>query len=588
MNHTLLIGLLGFVLSLTLTLVVKRAAPLLGAVARPAADRWHGREVPLLGGVAIAGAVLLGVVLVAPLARDVVILLAGAVGLSVVGLVDDFHPLKPQTKFIAQILVAAMLAGLGLRLGLTGVPVVDLVLTLVWIVGVANAFNLLDNMDGLAAGVAAIATAFRLGFFLNDGNMEAAQIAALLLGSLVGFLVFNFQPASIFMGDAGSLFVGVMVSGLSLVGTWAYSRGTASVLLFPVLILLVPIFDTAFVIVSRTLAGRSIATGGRDHPSHRLVALGLSEREAVLIMYVVACLAGGMAAVSYHYHLSYTASLIALLLIAVGLFGVYLGRLQVYSEDEVRVNEGTRFVTLVANFAYKQQVATVLVDCALIIVAYYSAYVLRFEDAVQAEQGRFIGSLPAVIASQLLAFGAFRVYQGVWRYTSVRDIVTLAQASCVGVVTTVAVLAAMGRLEGYSRAVFVLDWLLLVVLVSGSRLSFRALAEFLRPRSDGLRRVIIYGAGDGGVMVLREVRNNVALQRHIVGFIDDDRSKHRTTVQGVPVLGDMNALAEVIRASSVDEVIISSNKVPPQRVSELSALCDSLEVALMRASLRLE
>ena len=588
MTVVLLPGTVGLLLALVLTPVVRRFAFRIGAVASPSADRWHRREVALLGGVAIALAVLGGVVVLRPVSPGVWVLLGSALVLAGIGLVDDFRPLKPQSKFIAQILVAAGIAGLGLQLRLAPHPVLNLLVTIFWIVAIANAFNLLDNMDGLAAGVAAIAVAFRLAFLLADGDTEAAGFAAAVLGALLGFLVYNFNPASIFMGDAGSLFVGVIVAGLSLVGSWAYSRGTTSVLLLPVLILLVPIFDTAFVMIARALAGRPIATGGRDHPSHRLVALGLSEREAVLVLYMVAATSGSVAALGYRLHLSYIVVLAALLLLGLVLFGAYLGRLQVYSEDTVKLDDSTRFVTLAANFWYKRQVATVVVDFGVIVLAYYAAYLLRFEDAFDAYQPQFIASLPVVIACQLLALALFRAYQGVWRYTSVRDLIRVFQAATVGTVASVAALAATTGLERYSRSLFVLDWLLLVVLASGSRLSFRALSEVIRPRGGGLKRILVYGAGDGGVMVLREVRNNLAWQREIVGFIDDDRTKHKTTVQGVPVLGGVEAVEAVIRNSGISEVIVSSSKVPQERVSALSTLCEPLQVTVMRASLQLE
>jgi UDP-GlcNAc:undecaprenyl-phosphate GlcNAc-1-phosphate transferase len=340
--------------------------------------------------------------------------------------------------------------------------------------------------------------------------------------------------------------------------------------------------------IARTFAGRSIAMGGRDHPSHRLVALGLSEREAVVVLYAVATLAGAVASLSYAYRWSYVVVVVTLLVVGLVLFGVYLGRIQVYSEEEVNLTEGTRFVTFVANFAYKRQVATVVMDLVLIVLAYYCAYLLRYEDAVNRWQDQFFASLPILMASQLLAFGGFRVYQGVWRYTSLNDLIRLAKAASTGTVAAILLLSLTTGLAGYSRVVFVLDWLLLVVLVSGSRLSFRTLAETLRPHSGDLRRVVIYGAGDGGVMVLREVRNNRALQRRIVGFIDDDRSKHRTTVQGIPVLGGLGVLEEAIRTSGVEEVIVSSEKVGADRLSELTSVCQNFEVVVMRASLRLE
>ena len=302
MTAVIFAAVLAFAASFGLTVVVKRLA--LRAASSPCRGPTAGNaaRVPLLGGLAI-GAAVLAAAAVVPI-RDVSMLwlLAGATVMMAAHL-DDIRPLKPQSKLVVQILVAAALAGLGLQLRLTGYAALDVVITLVWIVGISNALNLLDNMDGLAAA-SPHQRRFRVIFLLGDGNAEGASFAAVIVGALLGFLVHNFNPASIFMGDAGSLFLGVMVAGLSLVGGWPYSRNVASVLLLPVLMLLVPIVDTMLVTVTRTLAGRPVSVGGRDHTSHRLVALGLSERSAVLVLYLVAVVSGGVALGSYRYGLS--------------------------------------------------------------------------------------------------------------------------------------------------------------------------------------------------------------------------------------------------------------------------------------------
>lgn len=581
-------GVVAFVLSVAFTLVVKRLALQAGIVATPKADRWHRGAIPLLGGAAIFFAVVLTALALPGPTTGLWVLLAGAGALFFVGLADDLRPVKPQTKLIAQILVAAGLAAAGLQLRLTDNAVLDVLLTMFWFVAITNAFNLLDNMDGLAAGIAAITAGFRLGFLLLDGNYEGAAIAAAVTGAALGFLCFNFNPASIFMGDAGSLFLGMMVAGLSLVGGWPYSKGTLSVLLFPVLILLVPIFDTAFVTIARTVAGRSISIGGRDHTSHRLVALGLSEREAVLLLYLVALVSGAVAFFAYRYGLSYTVVLIVFLGIALGLLGVFLGRLKVYAENEATLDEGARFVSLVADFPYKRQIATVCLDVVLIVTAYYTAYLLRFEGDLALERPLFIESLPVVIGSQLFAFALFRVYQGVWRYTSLSDLFRLGQAVSVGSTIAVLLVLFIWRFEGYSRTIFVLDWLLLFSFVAGSRLSFRALGELVRPGTDHTERVLIYGAGDGGLMVAREFANNRALGGRVVAFLDDDRGKHNATILGVPVAGGFDRLAEIIDQRRVARVVISSSRVGLEREQEIRRVCDEREVRVSRAVLSLE
>ncbi len=260
-------GAVALVLSTCLTVLCIPLAHRVGAVARTRQDRWHRKEIPMLGGIAIAigtmAPLLAATVGTSGDPQRVFALLLGGSMIAVVGLVDDLRAMRPETKLLGQLLAAMLAVGMGLRLSLTASPELDMLLTLLWIVAFTNAFNLLDNMDGLAAGIAAIMAAFRLVFFQLDGNFEGATSAAILLGATLGFLVHNHHPARIFMGDAGSMFLGFSVAGLSLVGGYPYSRGALSILLLPVLLLLVPIFDTAFVTVTRVIAGRPISVGGQ-------------------------------------------------------------------------------------------------------------------------------------------------------------------------------------------------------------------------------------------------------------------------------------------------------------------------------------
>ena len=338
-------GLLALVLSVVLTAFCKVLARRLGVFSVPRPDRWRHEPVPLLGGVAIFLSVLiLNLVFFPALDAPIRILLAGGSVIFILGLVDDFHPLRPRTKLVVQVLVAAALIALGLQLRLTSYPLLNMTITLVWVVGIVNAFNLLDNMDGLAAGIGVIAGCFRLALFLLDGNGPEALVTAIFIGATAGFLVHNMHPASIFMGDAGSLFLGFYLAGLCLIGDWPYSRGIASVLVVPVLLLLVPIFEATLITVTRGLAHRRISEGGCDHTSHRLVGLGLSEQWAVMLLYAFAFGSGLLALLSYRYGLSRTAVLIAFLGLGLVIFGVRLAAVGLHFDDAARADaqpEGT-------------------------------------------------------------------------------------------------------------------------------------------------------------------------------------------------------------------------------------------------------
>jgi len=574
------------VASLAATLAAERVARRTGLVTRPREDRWHRQPVPLLGGPALMAGLVASLALLEGGVARFGGLLVTALAMGAVGLLDDVRPLRPQVKLVVQIVLAGVLIQLGLLLRLTAYPVLDVILTLVWVVGITNAFNLLDNMDGLAAGMAFIAAGFRLAFFLMDGDATGAALAAGFLGAVAGFLVRNFPPAKIFMGDAGSLFLGFFLAGLCLVGQYAYSRGIFAVLVFPVLLVLIPIFDTTFVTLTRLMTGRRVSQGGRDHTSHRLVNLGITERQALAFLYGISLLSGLLAVLSYQYGFTYTVALLALLLVGLFLLGVHLSRVQVVRAEVA--GPGSGVVRLVADFPFKRQVATVAIDLVLIVAAYYSAYLLRFEGAFDVYRETFLGTVAAIIIIQISSLALFGNYRGLWRYTSLPDLLRLLRGATVGAGATVVYLVFATRFENLSRAVFVLDWLLLVLLLGGSRVSFRLFGELLRPGHPDFCRVLIYGAGDGGELTLRELRKNVGLRREAVGFLDDDRAKVGTRIHEVPVLGDVDVADDLLVRHRIGEVIVASERIPPEQVRKLEVICAARGVRVARAALRIE
>jgi UDP-GlcNAc:undecaprenyl-phosphate GlcNAc-1-phosphate transferase len=573
--------------TLVATLACERLAPRLGLVKQPRADRWHRRPVPLLGGAAI----ILGAVPVFAWAgglRDrLAVLTLASLAMGAVGLLDDLRPLRAPVKLVAQVVLAGVLVQFGFVLQLTRIPVLDIVLTVVWVVGITNAFNLLDNMDGLAAGMAIIAGSFRLAVFVLDGNVAAATMTAGFLGAVAGFLVRNFPPAKIFMGDAGSLFLGFFLGGLSLTVERAYySRGITGVLAVPVLLMLIPIFDTTFVTLTRLFTGRRISEGGRDHTSHRLVALGIGERRALGLLWGMSVLGGVLALLTYRYGDQAGVILLILALAGLALLGVHLSRVEVVRPESARPD--ATVVRLAQELVYKRQVAAVLLDCVLVVAAYYGAYLLRFEETFEAHQARLVATLAPVMALQLAGLAASGVYRGVWRYTSLPDLVRIVRGVTWGTVASVVYLVFVTRFRGLSRAVFVLDWLLLIVLLAASRLSFRLLDEVLRGARPGARPVLIYGAGDGGELALRELRNNSDLGREAVGFLDDDRNKVRTRIHGVPVLGGLDGLEDILETQGVQEVVVATRKISGERLRRLRDTCSAHGVAVTRAAVRLE
>ena len=555
-----------------------------GAVCYPRRDRWSKAPVPLLGGLAIVAGTASVLPFVPGLPSSMWVLLAGASALAMVGLVDDLRPLTPYAKLSAQLAAAGAVTATGLRFPLTGVPVLDIIVTVAWLVGLSNAFNLLDNMDGLAAGIAAVTGGVKLALFVADGNWPAAGATAAFVGACLGFLVLNFNPARIFMGDAGSLFIGFFVAGLSTIGGTPNSRVTVSVLIGPVAVMLVPIFDTLLVTVMRLIAGRPISQGGRDHTSHRLVTAGLTERRAVLTLYGLAVVSGVVAIVTRNVSRGPGFTLFGALAIAMLLLGVTLARIKIYPADTDEPISGFRLHHPPA-VSFVRQFATAAIDGCLVLASFYAA--AAFREAGPSNP-LIVQSLPLVISAKMAAFAIFRVNNRVWRYTNSRDLLAIAQASTVGsALALLAVVSFQGVSSGL-RSLFFLDWVLLTAMLGTSRLFLRALAEFLRPVPNAAGRVLIYGAGDAGVALLQELRNNPSLLRTVIAFIDDDPLMQRTRVQGLPVLGGVGSLDQAIRTLRIDEVIVATSKVPPARVDEVRGICAAADARLSRFRLSIE
>ena len=473
--------LAGFVIALALVPLARRLAFRTNIVAHPRNDRWHRGTVPLLGGVAMAGAILFGALLLG-VANSIIVPLSAAMAMFLVGLVDDALALKPTTKLIAQIAMSATVLYFGYRLHWLDSRLLDSILTMVWIVGLTNAFNLLDNMDGLCAGIALVVALMLIAGLTFGAASERAgpQVTFLMLlaGSIAGFLVFNFPPASIFMGDSGALLLGFSLATLTLghEGVRGSRSDVLSVIAGPLFVLLIPIFDTTLVTVSRLLSGRSPAMGGRDHSSHRLVAIGLSERAAVLVLYSLAAIGGliGVLLRSVGDGLSLAAG--GVFLVVMCGFAVYLSRVHVYEE----LPEHARITPLWGDFMYKQRVAEVLFDAGVTALAYYGVNQWYFDpEAYLGNAENFYRALPLVVAGQLVAFFIVGLYRGNWQYESARDMGTIALGALLGAVGAQLALIVIYQYFSHSIPVFALYAVVLTLLVTLSRIFERGVIRYL-------------------------------------------------------------------------------------------------------------
>ncbi len=581
-----------FGLALLLTPLVRVFARRAGMVAKPKIDRWHKKPTAMLGGLAIWLAVSISYVTLLPHTPYLWVVLRASTFLFLVGLADDLFHIKPYQKLIGQVMGSTFIIYYGLSLPWTSSSSLNMALTIFWLIGITNAVNLLDNMDGLASGVAVIGSAFLALSFINTDQLTEALMLVTFAAALLGFLVYNSNPASIFMGDCGSMFIGFFLASAALVNvSGGRSRSLLPVLAVPILVLFIPIFDTTFVTVLRKFSGRSASQGGRDHTSHRLVALGMSERHAVWMLHGLAGASGLLALLVQQMQLDVSLAAIAGFTILLTLLGVYLAGVKVYDETEeaLALKDNSLYAFLI-DLSYKRRIFEVLLDVVLIILAYWSAYAIKFGTLSGSTAWKlFLRTLPVLVFVKMATLLVMGVYRGIWRYTSLDDLIVFAKAVVLSSVLSVLAVLFAFRFEGFSRTVFIIDGLLVFMFLAGSRLAFRLFRQLL-PVSNGRdgRRVLIYGAGDGGELLLREILNNRDLKYSPVGFIDDDPAKSGKVIHGLKVFAGNGDLKRVCRQQKIDEVLISSSKMSQDKVREILGFCQEQEISLRRMRITIE
>ena len=596
--------MLAFALCVIATPLVLRMAGKRGWVAKPSKDRWHSKPTAVLGGIGIYFGFIIPIFIMSdfsaffasvittpttktlpPVAPS---LFFGITLVFLLGLYDDFFHIKPHTKLLGQLLTALFVTFLGFRLNWFSSMTLDTIITIIWIVGITNAFNLLDNMDGLCAGVGLISS-LAVFLLLNHDNPEVATMSLIFSGALIAFLIFNFNPASIFMGDCGSLPIGFALAFLCLFHSHAVMANPLAKYVVPVMILLVPIFDTTMVTLIRILSGRKASTGGKDHTSHRLVIMGFTEKGAVLFLYLICGISGVSALFVSGSDTFTTPAVIIPVTLSFLLLGIYLAQIRVYPEKEFSLLRGKSYTPILMELTYRRQIILVLLDFCIIIFTYYLSYRLRFDPIDFRYYFKvFLSSLPAVIACKFVAFFATGIYSGIWRYLSTNDVLEYLKASVLGTLLSVVAVTYIYRFEDFSKGIFVIDWFLTTGFLLGIRGSFRLFVDTMKRKSLNGEAVLIYGAGRGGEILLRELINNGVHKYRPIGFIDDNPLKKGKKIQGYTVMGASSDLETLIDKHHVSGLLISFNKNDPDHMSDMMALCRMKGLFLKKFSIQIK
>jgi UDP-GlcNAc:undecaprenyl-phosphate/decaprenyl-phosphate GlcNAc-1-phosphate transferase len=549
-------------------------------VAAPRGDRWHRAATPTLGGIGIFAGIAagLGAAVGVGAVHPSTQLLAIAGGCAVVfaaGLVDDLWALPAPAKLAAQLAAAGIVVAGGVSVEAVGNDVLAVGIAVVWLVGVTNAFNLLDNMDGLAATLAGIACFyFALDAYLFDQAVEPLVLALAVGVACAGFLPFNVRPgrpAAVFMGDSGSQVLGFALASLGLLASYRAAGTAVATLIVPILILAVPIVDTALVTIVRLLEGRPIHQGGRDHSSHRLVHRGLSEGRALVLLAIVAASLG---ATSLGYSIVRNAQVTALGVLltfaALVQFASFLGDID--RTRQVPRERGPRLLrTLIV---HRRRLVEVVVDGALVTAAFLAAYLLVVGGSgTEHQRDVFMVALPIVLFARYAVFIPLGLYRGLWRYAGARDAASIAAAVVVSGVVAYAVVEWRAAIGDFPRSIFVVDALLCGLFIGGSRFGERLLDaafESLRPTGEQ-ERIVIVGAGRAGRSLFRELRETPG--HRVVAFLDDDEGYRGRRFQGVAVSGSLADLGSVLDAVRATLVLVTIPDAPRDRLELVVGEC---------------
>ena len=544
-------------------------------VAVPSDARWHEQPTPMFGGVGIFAGFVAAIALA--LATGAVEwsgelggILAGVTIVFLAGLVDDLWHLSPIAKLAAQITAAVVVLASGLSVEIVGNDVLAWAIGLLWLVGITNAFNLLDNMDGLAATLAVVSCGYFAIDALTEHENDTVLALALALGlACAGFLPFNLRPrrgAAVFMGDSGSLVIGFGLASLALAASWTVAGTTVATILLPLLVLAIPILDTTLVTIARLVEKRPVTQGGRDHTSHRLVYYGLSEAKTVLLLAIVSS-AIGATALAYNVLDNGRLTAIGVLVTFVLLvqFGSFLSDLEERSRRGVEGPEPSLWRALIFE---PRRLVEVFTDFVLICASFLAAYVLAVGGmGTEYERSVYLSALPIVLATRYVLFVALGVYRRIWRFATARDVVPIV-IGCIGSAIVAGLILVALRPIGSFPAVqiFVIDAILCTVLVGASRLALRLLPETAGYRGER-NRVLVVGAGRAGRGWARELREG--REGRVVGFLDDNPRVRRRRILGISVVGSLDEAERAIASTRADEVLVTIPAAPPHRLDSV-------------------
>ncbi len=604
-------------LSLFLTPLVIKFASIVGAMDKPNERKVHKIPTPRLGGVAIFISFMGGVFSLYLLKPDVLLSswIFGKEGVSLfvvlllvlcLGVWDDIRSLKPGQKFVVQLALSVVmyLAGFSVSnvtnifgVGITSLGLLDFPLTVLWIVGVTNAINLIDGLDGLATGISIIAAITILPLSILRGDMGTAILSLLLASALIGFLRYNFNPAKIFLGDSGSLFLGFLLSVLSVKSSTKSSTGFA--LLVPILALGLPIMDTLLSMIRRFLRSfltdrghpeklilrlRSMFQPDSSHIHHRLISRGLSHRNAVIYLYIASCILGA-GAFAITISTNHIASLILIIVGTATIIGI-----RQLKYKEMAVLQNGVLLPLYDKPIMNIESFQIFFDLAVIVGSFTMSHILSgWFDLNQASLKYYLVLLTVVVVAQFLAFWSCGMYKRSFQISGIGDILRTMKGIGLAVIATSVILFIFSNSMGQLQiAALIIDFFFLTLFAVGVRVSLRILMFLSFQGSKDGKKVVIYGADANGIMMLdRMIDANISSWTP-VGFLDDNPALEGKMLNGYPIFGSHWKLHKLIKENTLDEIVICSESIKAEALRRMKSIADKNNIPIKRIRILFE
>lgn len=576
--------LVAFALTLLAIPLLRRLGRRAGVTAQLAAASGDVR-VPATGGVAIIAGIVVALSLIGNLNWWLGL---GAGAMLVVGQVDDAIDLRPGQKLVAQLIIIVCTVLFALpAYTFIGWRAPDLLITVFWLVATTNAFNLIDGLDGLAAGVgisvvAAIAT---IGVVRGAPELTSSSLA--VAGALGAFLIFNLPPASIIMGDAGALPLGFILGVLSLQGGALATNSRVTPWAFSVLVMVVPLIDAGIVTAARLLTGRAVSRKKLDHVHDRLLSLGLTQWRAVSLIWTASVFTGGCAIAANLMSHELVIAALPWFALAAAVLAFFMIDLTFDASSPAEAYDYLpKFARMAISLAYRRRFAEAAMDVVLMTAAYFGACALRLDFKIDhAVLASMLRGLPWVVLLTYPAFLAAGVYRGIWRHAGFTDSLRFAAGSVFA-----GVLVAIGSHFlpiRHSGSIAVLYALLLVNLLVATRMSFQMLRNLIGRLAMVTERVLVVGAGELGTAAAEFVVNARRSSARVVGFLDGDEFKRGKIVHGEEVLGAPGDIERVHKLVPFTEIVVADDGLASEQFQMVHRFARMHQIPVRRFSMQL-